>query len=35
MSDGKLVPVKRALLSVYDKTGMAEFELQPWKKDPV
>ena len=25
MSDGKLVPVKRALLSVYDKTGMAEF----------
>jgi phosphoribosylaminoimidazolecarboxamide formyltransferase/IMP cyclohydrolase len=25
MSDGKLVPVKRALLSVFDKTGMAEF----------
>ena len=25
MSDGKVVPVKRALLSVFDKTGMAEF----------
>ncbi|WP_421761960.1 bifunctional phosphoribosylaminoimidazolecarboxamide formyltransferase/IMP cyclohydrolase [Devosia sp.] len=25
MSDGKLVPVKRALLSVFDKTGMADF----------
>ena len=25
MSDGKLVPVKRALLSVFDKSGMAEF----------
>ena len=25
MSDGNLVPVKRALLSVFDKTGMAEF----------
>lgn len=25
MSDGKLVPVKRALLSVFDKAGMAEF----------
>ncbi len=27
MSDGKLVPVKRALLSVFDKTGMADFAL--------
>ncbi len=25
MSDGKVVPVKRALLSVFDKTGMADF----------
>ncbi len=25
MSDGKVVPVKRALLSVFDKTGLAEF----------
>ncbi|MDP1730391.1 MAG: bifunctional phosphoribosylaminoimidazolecarboxamide formyltransferase/IMP cyclohydrolase [Devosia sp.] len=25
MSDGKTVPIKRALLSVFDKTGMADF----------
>jgi len=25
MSDGKTVPIKRALLSVFDKTGMGDF----------